>query len=107
MPSGRCSTGPPRSSAAGGGTVGQVDRWGKRRFAYELNHQLEGFYVLIEATAEPAAMAELDRMLSPRGRGDPPQGDPPARQGRRPGPSRPARRRRRPPAEAGSEANGA
>jgi small subunit ribosomal protein S6 len=48
---------------AGGGTPGKVDRWGKRRFAYELHHRWEGSYVLIDATAEPATMAQLDRML--------------------------------------------
>ena len=48
---------------ANGGTPNRVDRWGKRRFAYEVKHQLEGFYVLIEATAEPIAMSELDRAL--------------------------------------------
>lgn len=46
-----------------GGTPGRVDRWGRRRFAYELHHRSEGYYVLIEATAEPAVMADLDRML--------------------------------------------
>ncbi len=46
-----------------GGTVGKVDRWGKRRFAYEVNHRSEGYYVLIETTAEPAVMDELDRTL--------------------------------------------
>ena len=46
-----------------GGTPGRVERWGKRRFAYELKHRTEGYYVLIEATAPPEAMAELDRML--------------------------------------------
>jgi small subunit ribosomal protein S6 len=46
-----------------GGTQNRVDRWGKRRFAYEVNHRWEGYYVLIEATAEPKAMAELDRAL--------------------------------------------
>lgn len=46
-----------------GGTPGKVDRWGKRRFAYEVDHRWEGYYALLEATAEPAAMAELDRML--------------------------------------------
>lgn len=46
-----------------GGNPGQIDRWGKRRFAYELNHRTEGYYVLLEATAEPAVMAELDRAL--------------------------------------------
>jgi small subunit ribosomal protein S6 len=49
--------------AAYGGTPGKVERWGKRRFAYEVLHKSEGYYVLMEATAEPAAMAELDRML--------------------------------------------
>ena len=48
---------------ANGGTPNRVDRWGKRRFAYEVKHQWEGFYVLIEATAEPIAMSELDRAL--------------------------------------------
>jgi small subunit ribosomal protein S6 len=47
----------------GGGTPGRVDRWGKRRFAYEINHKSDGYYVVIEATAEPPAMADLDRML--------------------------------------------
>jgi small subunit ribosomal protein S6 len=50
--------------SAKGGNPGRVDRWGKRRFAYELNHRWEGYYILLDASAEPAAMAELDRMLS-------------------------------------------
>ena len=49
--------------AAKGGTPGKVERWGKRRFAYEVHHKTEGYYVLIDATAEPSAMADLDRML--------------------------------------------
>ena len=47
----------------GGGTVNRVDRWGRRRFAYELHHRSEGYYVLIEITAEPAVLTGLDRML--------------------------------------------
>ena len=46
-----------------GGTVDKVDRWGKRRFAYEVHHRSEGYYVLLETTAEPAVLAEVDRML--------------------------------------------
>ena len=46
-----------------GGNPGRIDRWGKRRFAYEMRHRSEGYYVVIEATAEPAVMAELDRVL--------------------------------------------
>jgi small subunit ribosomal protein S6 len=47
----------------GGGTVDKVDRWGKRRFAYEVRHRNEGYYVLITTTAESAVLAEVDRML--------------------------------------------
>lgn len=48
---------------AKGGNPGRVDLWGKRRFAYKLKHRTEGYYVVLEAVAPPAAMAELDRML--------------------------------------------
>jgi small subunit ribosomal protein S6 len=47
----------------GGGTPGRVDRWGRRRLAYEIRHQREGYYVVVEAMADPAAMAALDRAL--------------------------------------------
>ncbi len=48
----------------GGGAATRVDHWGRRRLAYEIDHRTEGYYVLIEATAEPEAVSELDRMLS-------------------------------------------
>jgi small subunit ribosomal protein S6 len=47
-----------------GATPGRVDHWGKRRLAYEIRHKSEGYYVLVDVTGEPAALAELDRMLS-------------------------------------------
>lgn len=47
-----------------GGTVHKVDRWGKRRFAYDVHHRSEGYYLLLQATAEPAAVDSVDRMLS-------------------------------------------
>ena len=47
-----------------GGTTGRVDRWGRRTFAYPLKHRTEGYYVIIEASGEPAVIAEVDRMLS-------------------------------------------
>jgi small subunit ribosomal protein S6 len=47
-----------------GGNPGRVERWGRRRMAYEIRKQSDGYYVLLEATAEPAVMAELDRMLT-------------------------------------------
>jgi small subunit ribosomal protein S6 len=46
-----------------GATPGVVNRWGKRAFAYEVKHRREGYYVLIEFSAEPKAIAELDRFL--------------------------------------------
>jgi len=46
-----------------GATLGRVDHWGRRRFAYEIKHHNEGYYILIEVTADPPVMAELDRML--------------------------------------------
>ena len=47
-----------------GAERGHVDYWGKRRFAYELKHRWEGYYVVLQAQAEPAAMDELHRVLS-------------------------------------------
>ena len=47
-----------------GAERGQIDWWGKRRFAYELKHRWEGYYVVFQAKAEPATMDELHRTLS-------------------------------------------
>jgi small subunit ribosomal protein S6 len=47
-----------------GAEPGYVDYWGKRRFAYEVNHRQEGYYVVLQAMAEPPAMDELHRVLS-------------------------------------------
>jgi small subunit ribosomal protein S6 len=49
---------------AKGAELGHVDFWGKRRFAYRLKHRWEGYYVVFQAKAEPAAMDELHRSLS-------------------------------------------
>jgi len=48
---------------AGSVTVNKVEKWGKRRLAYEINHRTEGYYVLFDVTGEPAPMNELDRQL--------------------------------------------
>ena len=47
-----------------GGEVTKTDRWGRRRFAFEINKQTEGFYLLLEFQAEPETITELDRVLS-------------------------------------------
>ena len=46
-----------------GGTVEKVDRWGKRRLAYEVKKTAEGYYVLINFDADPAIIAEIDRVM--------------------------------------------
>jgi small subunit ribosomal protein S6 len=45
------------------GTVDNVDEWGKRRLAYLINDQAEGYYVQINFTSAPDFPAELDRQL--------------------------------------------
>ena len=46
-----------------GGSIDNVDIWGKRRLAYEIKKQSEGIYVVANFTATPAATAELERQL--------------------------------------------
>ena len=46
-----------------GGTVGKIDHWGKRRFAYEIRHLEEGYYTVVDLEAEPATVDELSRVL--------------------------------------------
>lgn len=46
-----------------GGSVTQVDRWGKRRLAYPISHFKEGNYVLTKFKIEPAMTAELEASL--------------------------------------------
>ncbi|UYP18939.1 30S ribosomal protein S6 [Rhodococcus sp. Z13] len=46
-----------------GGNVDKVDVWGKRRLAYEIAKNSEGIYAVVDITATPAAVAELDRQL--------------------------------------------
>ena len=53
-----------QSLEARGAERGYVDFWGKRRFAYEIGHRTEGYYVVFQARAEPQAMDELHRVLS-------------------------------------------
>lgn len=48
----------------GGGTVDNLDVWGRRRLAYEIQKKSEGIYAVIDLTAEPADVKELDRQFS-------------------------------------------
>ncbi|MCD9199341.1 30S ribosomal protein S6 [Aeromicrobium wangtongii] len=47
-----------------GGSVDEVDVWGKRRLAYEINKKNEGIYAVVQLKAEPATVKELDRQLT-------------------------------------------
>ena len=47
-----------------GGTVESIDVWGRRRLAYEVKKNAEGIYALVNLTAEPATVKELDRQLT-------------------------------------------
>ncbi|MCR5834095.1 MAG: 30S ribosomal protein S6 [Selenomonadaceae bacterium] len=46
-----------------GGTITKEDRWGKRRLAYEIKKESEGYYVLFYVTCEPECVAECDRVM--------------------------------------------
>ena len=49
--------------ADGGGVVDNVDNWGRRKLAYEIDGQTDGNYTLIDFHTDPQSIAELDRIL--------------------------------------------
>ena len=48
----------------GGGKVEKTDIWGKRRLAYPIEKKPEGYYAIVDVTAEPNVVLELDRQLN-------------------------------------------
>ncbi|MGD8603594.1 MAG: 30S ribosomal protein S6 [Anaerolineales bacterium] len=46
-----------------GGKIDKVDRWGKRRLAYEINEKLDGYYYFIYAQMPPQANIEIERTM--------------------------------------------
>ncbi len=46
------------------GTVENVDEWGKRRLAYQIDKEDEGYYTLISFTCSPEFVSELDRVYN-------------------------------------------
>ena len=46
-----------------GGQIDNVDDWGKRKLAYEIDHLSEGIYILVNFQADPTHVQELDRVL--------------------------------------------
>ncbi len=47
----------------GGGTVDNIDIWGRRRLAYEIQKKHEGIYAVVKLTANPTDVDELDRQF--------------------------------------------
>ncbi|MFE5408240.1 30S ribosomal protein S6 [Microbacterium sp. NPDC056569] len=47
-----------------GGTIENIDIWGKRRLAYEIQKKTEGIYAVVNFTATAATTQELDRQLN-------------------------------------------
>jgi len=45
----------------GNGKVNEIQRWGKKRLAYEVKKRREGYYILFRVTAEPKAISSLER----------------------------------------------
>ena len=46
-----------------GGTVTEVEDWGKKKLAYEIQHMKEGFYYFIQFEAEATCPAELEKRV--------------------------------------------
>lgn len=46
------------------GEVENIDQWGRRRMAFEINHQNEGYYLALRFKGAPELLEELDRMLN-------------------------------------------
>jgi small subunit ribosomal protein S6 len=44
------------------GTIDEVEEWGKRRLAYPIEDEIEGYYLLVRFTSHPSFPAELDRV---------------------------------------------
>ncbi|MBR6314050.1 MAG: 30S ribosomal protein S6 [Clostridia bacterium] len=45
------------------GTIESIDEWGKRKLAYPINYETEGYYMLVNFSCEPDFPAELDRVV--------------------------------------------
>ena len=45
------------------GVIGEIETWGKKRLAYEIRYERDGFYYFIPFEADPSAPAEIERHL--------------------------------------------
>ena len=60
----RSHIGEVESSIGGAGEVTTTDFWGKRRFAYEIDHLNEGYYSVVAFDSEVELVDQIDRTLS-------------------------------------------
>ncbi len=47
----------------GGGAIDNIDRWGRRRLAYEIDGHREGNYFIVNFNADPGLGTELERVM--------------------------------------------
>ncbi|AQP50580.1 30S ribosomal protein S6 [Tessaracoccus flavescens] len=48
----------------GGGSIENIDIWGRRRLAYDINKKSEAIYAVVQVTADPATVSEMDRLMT-------------------------------------------
>lgn len=52
-----------RGVEAGNGRIATTERWGRRRFAYQIDHKWEGIYVVLEIVTEASDLHDIERNL--------------------------------------------
>lgn len=57
------ATGVAEQVRSRGAEVPTTDLWGRRRFAYEIDHKHEGYYAVYEILAEPGSLDDVERSL--------------------------------------------
>ena len=48
---------------ASDGEVTHTETWGRRRLAFEIDKRTEGYYIVVDMTADPTVITELERVL--------------------------------------------
>ena len=48
----------------GGGSIENIDIWGRRRLAYDINKKSEAINAVVQVTADPATVSEMDRLMT-------------------------------------------
>ncbi len=51
------------SITAQGGSVGKIERWGRRKLAFPVNKKTEGYYAILESSIVPSTVKEVERLI--------------------------------------------